>query len=187
MVKQGLMMIRSVESIASSRKNFSLFHCKCLPEAIALLRKHNPDTLKVLESLPRFDYGVKPPEGVRNEVQVLPGQQLVDGGGWYFGEWALGERKEMEGRGILVTKEGGVYEGWFLKGRLTGLGRYVSVEEEVYEGPFKNGVFHGRGVFKWPTGARYDGDFLQGERCGNGAMLYSNGNRYDGEWLGDKK
>lgn len=108
MVRQALMMIRSVESIASSRKNFSLFHSKCLPEAIAhIRRKHDPDTLKVLESLPRFDYGVRPPEGVRNEVQVLPGQQLADGG-WYFGEWALGERKEMEGRGILVTKEGGV-------------------------------------------------------------------------------
>lgn len=72
-VKQALMMIRSVESIASSRKNFSIFHSKCLPEALNLLKNHNPETFKLLESLPRFDYGVKPPEGVRSEVMVLPG------------------------------------------------------------------------------------------------------------------
>jgi hypothetical protein len=68
MVKQALVMIRAVESIASSRKNFSLFHSKCLPEAMAYLRNLNPETLQTLESLSPFDYGVKPPEGVRNEV-----------------------------------------------------------------------------------------------------------------------
>ena len=58
-------------------------------------------------------------------------------GGVYFGEQILkGKYLTGEGKGILITTDGTLYEGNFKDNKLHGQGRMISSSGEVYEGSF---------------------------------------------------
>lgn len=60
----------------------------------------------------------------------------------YFGEWLIGNDEEY-GRGLLVTIEGSILEGYFVNGQMNGFGRFISNNGWSYEGNFKDQKFDG--------------------------------------------
>lgn len=61
------------------------------------------------------------------------------------------------GRGILVRKNGSMYEGWFKDNKFHGYGRVISEIGDVYEGELQYGKENGKGTFVWADGSKYVG------------------------------
>jgi hypothetical protein len=53
---------------------------------------------------------------------------------------------KFEGVGVKVSKDGSVYQGFFIFGQVTGKGRSIDASDnEVYEGDFVLGLKEGQG------------------------------------------
>ena len=52
----------------------------------------------------------------------------------------------------------------------------------LYEGEFLSGEITGEGTMKWPNGSTYTGQFFEGEKHNQGVLVKQNGDTYDGEW-----
>ena len=73
-----------------------------------------------------------------------------------------------EGRGVLVKKDGTLYEGWFCNNKFHGRGRVISAQGDMYEGELRDGKESGVGTFIWADGSKYVGAMKDGLRCGYG-------------------
>jgi len=78
---------------------------------------------------------------------------------------------QFTGLGILETPQG-VYEGEFDQGFRNGQGSMKYNDSSVYDGAWKDDMWHGFGRWSSPHGV-YEGDFLRGRREGQGKMEYS--------------
>lgn len=73
-----------------------------------------------------------------------------------------------EGRGLLVKKDGAIYEGWFRNNKFHGKGRVISALGDMYDGELKDGKEYGVGTFIWADGSKYVGMMKDGLRNGHG-------------------
>ena len=67
-------------------------------------------------------------------------------GNKYLGQWNM-EMDMKEGAGIMVNKEGSIYEGYWKNDKCNGNGRLIYSEGEYYEGEFKDNKYHGKGLY----------------------------------------
>lgn len=97
----------------------------------------------------------------------------------------------MNGKGVLIMRDGRKYTGEFLDDKMEGKnGVFVWNDGRKYEGDYFDDKKHGYGVFSWPDGRRYEGSWLYGKQHGKGAIiLMENGERikYNGEWEDGKR
>ena len=63
-----------------------------------------------------------------------PMQRLPDGA-CYIGEWKVGTQKK-EGRGMMVWKDGAMYEGYYKNDKGNFFGRIIHADGDVYQGEF---------------------------------------------------
>ncbi|XP_053061632.1 MORN repeat-containing protein 1 isoform X5 [Acinonyx jubatus] len=148
-------------------------------------------------SLPRRDPPRPPRDGYG--VYVYPNSFFR-----YEGEWKGGKK---HGRGKLLFKDGGYYEGEFTDGEITGEGcRIWASSGNTYSGQFVLGEPQGRGVMKYKAGGCYEGELSHGmregygrlvdrdgqaywgwfhdnQRHGQGHMVFRNGDEYEGDWV----
>ena len=78
----------------------------------------------------------------------------------------LTRTKISHGRGMTLTINGFLHEGFYLNGEMHGPGRCIS-EDSSYEGMYKDGFPHGKGVHRI-LGEKYEGEFVMGEKKGTG-------------------
>uniref|UniRef100_A0A8C9IYH2 MORN repeat containing 1 n=2 Tax=Panthera tigris TaxID=9694 RepID=A0A8C9IYH2_PANTA len=126
----------------------------------------------------------------------------------YEGEWKGGKK---HGRGKLLFKDGGYYEGEFTDGEITGEGcRIWASSGNTYSGQFVLGEPQGRGVMTYRAGGCYEGELSHGvregygrlvdrdgqaywgwfhdnQRHGQGHMVFRNGDEYEGDWVRDQR
>ncbi|XP_074233749.1 MORN repeat-containing protein 1 isoform X3 [Camelus bactrianus] len=126
----------------------------------------------------------------------------------YEGEWKGGKK---HGRGKLLFRDGGYYEGEFVDGEITGEGRrHWALTGSTYTGQFVLGEPQGHGIMLYKAGGYYDGELSGGARegqgrlvdadgqvyCGSfhdnrrhgrGWMVFRNGDEYDGDWVQDRR
>ncbi|XP_029805816.1 MORN repeat-containing protein 1 isoform X2 [Suricata suricatta] len=126
----------------------------------------------------------------------------------YEGEWKGGKK---HGRGKLLFKDGGYYEGEFVDGEITGEGRRVWASSgDTYSGQFVLGEPQGHGIMKYKAGGYYEGELSHGaregyghlvdrdgqdyrgcfhdnQRHGQGHMVFRNGDRFEGNWVRDRR
>ncbi|XP_039104225.1 MORN repeat-containing protein 1 isoform X2 [Hyaena hyaena] len=126
----------------------------------------------------------------------------------YEGEWKGGKK---HGRGKLLFKDGGYYEGEFVDGEITGEGcRIWASSGNTYSGQFVLGEPQGHGVMKYKAGGYYEGELSHGvregyghlvdrdgqvywgcfhdnQRHGQGHMAFRNGDKYEGDWVRDQR
>lgn len=57
------------------------------------------------------------------------------------------DSKVKEGKGVFLTPEGNLYEGFFKHGRQYGKGRILYSANALYQGDWKNGAPHGFGIY----------------------------------------
>ena len=103
---------------------------------------------------------------------------------FYVGEVNI--NNELNGKGILMQKDGCKYNGTFENNIFTGVGRYIDKEGTLYEGYFTNGNLEGRATKKMLNGCLYIGDFVNGVREGKGKEETKE-LVYEGQFSKDKK
>lgn len=63
----------------------------------------------------------------------------------------MGDLKENsekpEGFGILVTKDGAMYEGNWLDGKQSGKGRWIHPQGQIYNGELIDDLANGKGIY----------------------------------------
>ncbi|XP_049474208.1 MORN repeat-containing protein 1 isoform X4 [Panthera uncia] len=152
-------------------------------------------------SLPRRDPPRPPRDGYG--VYVYPNSFFR-----YEGEWKGGKK---HGRGKLLFKDGGYYEGEFTDGEITGEGcRIWASSGNTYSGQFVLGEPQGRGIMTYRAGGCYEGELSHGvregygrlvdrdgqaywgwfhdnQRHGQGHMVFRNGDEYEGDWVRDQR
>lgn len=151
-------------------------------------------------------------KSIKTSYDKQPKKKIVngesaDGSKWvYEGPMNKGER---HGTGVLITEEGTMFRGEFVKGLQKGKGELVDdksrkagvmddlkleglgVERDAdgvrYEGEYKAGIYNGQGVMTWPSGNQYEGSYKDGARNGQGTIKLADGAQYTGNWVADKK
>ena len=98
-------------------------------------------------------YKFDPVPELGNDERVWKERQTLPNGDDYEGEWNLNGQRH--GQGIMIDKDGLLYEGWFLNDKQYGHGReIVGRGGAYYEGEWLNGREHGKGLFyygdAWP-------------------------------------
>lgn len=108
----------------------------------------------------------------------------------------LRDAKENDMIQIYRFKNGDMYIGRLLDGKITGIGSYIfspdNDENEgnintEYIGNFSNGKREGKGIFTFSNGNEYIGNFSNNKSNGIGRMRYNNGDEYLGNWVNGKK
>ena len=72
----------------------------------------------------KYNYGVKPAELKMSANKLERRTTVVKPGFTYDGEWIIGTNKK-EGRGVLVSRLGTIYEGWFRNDKFHFHGRII--------------------------------------------------------------
>ena len=104
--------------------------------------------------------------------------------GFYIGE--LNEDNKLNGRGILILKDGTKYNGYFINNNFTGKGIIINNEGTLLKGNFINGNLEGFGIEKHLNGNFYEGNFLNGKKNGFGKEE-TKINKYEGEFSNNLK
>merc|ERR1712232_244246 len=84
---------------------------------------------------------------------------------------------------------GGVYDGQFEYGKLSGQGKMVwntGQGMQTYEGSYSEDLKHGPGTMVWADGRVYDGQWVKGQRYGRGLFINAKGQKQVGNWIADK-
>ena len=78
----------------------------------------------------------------------LKGDSMIMSHDIYMGE--MDEDDQPHGRGVKITKYGGLYEGHFIDGDRHGKGRFIYCTGQVFEGEFFENLEHGKGKMTYP-------------------------------------
>ena len=63
----------------------------------------------------------------------------------YLGQWRIGTNI-IEGRAVIIYRDGTLYEGYVKDNQITGYGRLIYQDSQAYLGEFKARLYHGFGV-----------------------------------------
>ncbi|TNV84245.1 hypothetical protein FGO68_gene59 [Halteria grandinella] len=96
------------------------------------------------------------------------------------------ESNKRHGKGVIVYKNGRVYEGEWLNDKRQGRGYERFANGNTYQGEFKEGKAHGKGLYQWRNGELYDGEWNEGVKEGYGVWKGTDGESYIGQWVGSK-
>ena len=86
----------------------------------------------------------------------------------------------MDGRSMLIFKNGDFYEGDLDDGKKNGMGIFKNEKGDEFKGEFKWDKKEGKGEVKFKDGERYVGMFEGDEYCGNGEYYFGGGEVYKG-------
>lgn len=82
-------------------------------------------------------------------------------------ERVIGENNKA-GRGVLISRLGSVYEGWFFNDKFNFRGRIIWQDGSMYEGEWKDDLQHGHGIYTLLNGNKWEGEFEKGSAVGIG-------------------
>ena len=102
-------------------------------------------------------------------------------GSKFTGEWKNGKR---DGKGIIVTKEGYIFEGEY-KNDKAKKGTWRFSDGHKYEGEFKDGRFIIETKI-FPNGNKYTGEFKDNRFNGKGTYIFANGDKIVGDFKDDQ-
>eukprot|EP00929_Paragymnodinium_shiwhaense_P114797 TRINITY_DN83309_c0_g1_i1.p1 TRINITY_DN83309_c0_g1~~TRINITY_DN83309_c0_g1_i1.p1 ORF type:complete len:312 (-),score=53.26 TRINITY_DN83309_c0_g1_i1:60-995(-) len=135
----------------------------------------------IVDTLPVLPGRSRAADGCCNATSASPGNGADAD---YIGQW---RGRLYHGKGKLVQKDGGIYEGDFVDGKAHGVGKYVAANGNVYEGEWVEDMAHGTGRFASFDGNTYEGEWCKDETTGQGQIWWSDGSSYSGQFLQGKK
>ena len=131
-----------------------------------------------------YENGDKYLGSIFNNKKEGRGKMIYKNGGSYQGEWS---NDLIDGKGIYNYKNGNKYDGYFFEGKRNGKGIMIYNNGSKYDGEWKNDVFNGFGILYYIDGRRYIGEFQNDKLHGKGVMYYKNGDKYEGDWRKDNR
>ena len=66
----------------------------------------------------------------------------VEEGSKYYGQWNE-KTAQRDGKGILITSGGAIYEGYYKNDKKNGRGRNIYANGYIYEGDYNDDMLHG--------------------------------------------
>lgn len=112
------------------------------------------------------------------EEETITHGYLDNKDGFYLGDLSGGK---ITGEGQYVLMTGSSYNGaWNINESPEGKGVLVIKDIGKYDGEFFNGIREGNGTFTWDNGDKYSGDWLNDGITGTGTITYANGNSLTG-------
>jgi hypothetical protein len=81
-----------------------------------------------------------------------------EAGDVYVGEFRIGTNIR-EGRGLLISSENYIYEGYWVDDRKFGYGRILIANGSAYQGEFEEDVSNGKGIYATLEGLIYKGEW----------------------------
>ena len=97
-----------------------------------LLSKKSDDYYDHRRKLGDFNFGKRLPGTEKAVLKSI--RTLSNNNGYYFGEW-LEDFDIMQGKGLLIDKQGFLFEGWFINNSIVS-GRYIWSDVYTYTGRF---------------------------------------------------
>ena len=162
---------------------------KVFKNQIRLKNINDPENLEIykgetnLKNL-RHGYGIlTTPQYImkgtwRNDEFTGWGQKLYRNGDIYEGKFIDGK---IKGKGIFKNKQGNVYKGDFYNDMREGKGDLIT-DNYHYIGEFKNNKLNGKGKIEFiKEGKTYEGEFENNEINGKGIYKWKNGDIYEGQ------
>ena len=104
----------------------------------------------------------------------------------YYGEYNI-EKNVKEGRGILVTRDGTKYYGYFRNNKKNIKGKLLHYEGDIYEGEWLDDKANGKGKYLHIDGTTYDGNWKNDKQDGYGLETWNDGSYYEGYYVNGKK
>ena len=95
-----------------------------------------------------------------------------------IGQWRYGQ---FTGWGRESRRNGEVFEGRFINGKINGKGIFTTIKGNKYVGDFVNNRLHGKGKLTTKH-VQYSGEFKNNKMDGNGKIIFNNGHKYEGEF-----
>ena len=161
------------------------------------LKVSNPHDYKNLEI---YQGDMTPDLISRHGFGILTTPFYVRIGQWRYGQftgWGRESRRNGEvfegrfingkinGKGIFTTIKGNKYVGDFINNRLHGKGK-LTTKNIQYSGEFRNNKMEGMGKINFNNSHRYEGEFRDNEINGYGKFTWQNGDVYEGMMLKGK-
>jgi len=94
-----------------------------------------------------------------------------------------------DGNGKFIFKNGDMYNGQWLKGKMDGQGSYTWKNGDIYKGAFFENEMEGRGSMTWKNGDRYIGTWEANKMQGRGHYIWEtpgdamSQNKFEGDWI----
>ena len=121
-----------------------------------------------------------------DEIEFKHIQVKNDEGDAYIGEFRKGTTIR-EGRGILISHENYMYEGFWIDDVKFGFGRMIVFNGNVYQGEWNNDKSEGRGLYCTDNQMIYKGDWKENKCHGTGVELYNDGSKFMGKFKNGEK
>ena len=120
-----------------------------------------------------------------NNINQINSKYIWENGDYFIGPLLNGL---PNGKGEKYFKNGAIYEGNFVNGKIEGYGKYIYEDGDYYIGQGLNNNKQGKGkTFYKNNKIMYEGEYSNDKREGNGKYIYENGSYYIGQWLNDIK
>ena len=114
------------------------------------VRDHSAGIAKRKE-LGNIEYETEKREDVfkwSDDAKPLKCETMIMATDVYMGE--MNEEEEPHGRGVRISKYGGLFEGHFIDGERHGKGRLIYCTGQVFVGEFVDNLEHGKGWMTYP-------------------------------------
>lgn len=194
---QGSVPVKETYKILKNHFSYSI-DLKTTP-FVSKIESHEAKANEMRKKQPAYDYGKVAPADVHPARERLKEAVADKDGNVYDGEvyllhylsylhiYSKQGTNVREGRGILVKKDGAIYEGWFRNNKFHGRGRVISAQGDMYDGELRDGKEYGHGTFIWADGSKYVGEMKDGERNGHGIYEWPDGEKYEGGFVNSKR
>ena len=145
-----------------------------------LVVSHNTKVEEVRSQLGDFDYEMPPP-GVKEDLEERPGFKDKKGG-TYYGQWIKGTQIR-EGKGIYITHDRKLSEGWFMNNKLNGRSRFINTNGNYYIGEWVDSKIQGYGLhFNSTAGTTIEGQWENNKVNGFARATYKTGIIFEGDF-----
>jgi hypothetical protein len=127
-----------------------------------------------------------PKEIHSDEVEFRHEGYKNDRGDIYVGEFRK-NTSIREGRGLLLSAEDYLYEGFWLDDHKFGFGRILLANGNAYQGEWLDDASSGLGIYATADGLMYKGEWVNNKCCGDGFERYKDGSKFKGKFIDGEK
>ena len=127
-----------------------------------------------------------PPQINQNEIEFNHHECKNYSGDVYIGQFRKGTTIR-EGRGVLISSENHMYEGFWIDDQKFGFGRILLSNGNIYQGEWSQDVSRGLGIYCTAEGLMYKGEWVDNKWHGQGVEIYQDGSKFRGYFKNGEK
>lgn len=117
------------------------------------------------------------------DIPIPNGVFMFPNGDKYDGHYILKNGFPVRsGYGEHTTSDGVVYKGKWESDKMNGRGLLIHKNGSQYDGDFVDNMMHGHGIYTWSDGSKYEGPFFNNSLEGDGKYIDSKNQTWRGQF-----